>query len=76
MSKISAFFKPKPREPEPEMLHWKTTKAFDGYGCHGRGTREGARADADRRVSVVIMSCPSQCRVVRPRSGREANFSR
>ena len=30
------------------------------YGCHGRGTREGARADADRRVSVVIMSCPSR----------------
>lgn len=27
---ITAFFKPKPTEPEPEMLHWKTMKKITG----------------------------------------------
>ena len=25
-AKMTAFFKPKPKVPEPEMLYWKTTK--------------------------------------------------
>ena len=27
MSKMTTYFKPKPKAPEPEMLHWKTVKA-------------------------------------------------
>ena len=71
MSKISAFFKPKPREPEPEMLHWKTTKAFDGTTARVEVSvkaRVGSHVQHTVHGKVLSVSCVL--------CGREANFSR
>ena len=52
MSKMTSFFKPKPKAPEPEMIRWTTTKADP------QGTTARVKVNLNARVNGAPAARP------------------